>query len=172
MDAWTRRHRDAAWDEGGAWAASGALDEALLRRLLDEPYFRRSGPRSTGLEQFNEAWLEPRLGDDPPAPGDVQRTLAELTVETVVTALERAGGADRVLVCGGGVHNTFLLDRLVHRLAPAAVESTARHGAHPDWIEASLFAWLARERLAERPLDTRAVTGAATPVLLGEVHRP
>jgi anhydro-N-acetylmuramic acid kinase len=170
MDAWARRHLGAPWDEDGAWAASGAVDGPLLKRLLDEPYFRRSGPRSTGLEAFNGSWLERRLGGGAPEPADVQRTLAELTVETVAGALERAGGADRVLVCGGGVHNGFLLGRLAERLAPAPVESTARHGADPDWIEASLFAWLARERLENRTVDTRAVTGASEPVLLGEVH--
>jgi anhydro-N-acetylmuramic acid kinase len=52
------------------------------------------------------------------------------------------------------------------------VHSTAGFGVEPDWVEAVLFAWLARERLAGRAQDTRAITGARRPVLLGTVARP
>jgi len=74
-----------------------------------------------------------------------------------------------VLVCGGGVHNKYLLDRLRALLPGTLLRSTADLGLDPDSIEAVLFAWLARERLAERPLDTCNITGAKTPVLLGTI---
>jgi anhydro-N-acetylmuramic acid kinase len=42
----------------------------------------------------------------------------------------------------------------------------------PDWVEAVLFAWLARERLAGRKLDTHSITGARQAVLLGDIAHP
>ena len=39
-------------------------------------------------------------------------------------------------------------------------------------VEAILFAWLARERLAGRLLDTGSITGAREPVLLGKISQP
>ena len=51
-------------------------------------------------------------------------------------------------------------------------ESTAAQGVDPDAVEAILFAWLARERLADRAQDTTSITGATGPVLLGSVYHP
>ena len=50
--------------------------------------------------------------------------------------------------------------------------TTAEHGLDPDWVEAILFAWLARERLAGNAQDTRKITGARHRVLLGQICEP
>ena len=175
LDAWHQRHRGAAFDESGAWAASGRLLADLLERLLDEAYFRQPPPKSTGLEMFNLSWLERRL-DGGEAPQDVQRTLVELTVCTVRDGLEQAGwGAlnepttAEILVCGGGVHNPVLMNRLAEALAPSPVHSTMARGVDPDWVEAILFAWLAHERLEGHTMATGPITGARRPVMLGRV---
>ena len=169
-DLWARRHLHRDYDEGGAWAARGKPVPELLARMLADPYFAMAPPKSTGLEYFNAGWLETMLGDAGHAPEDVQATLAELTVKTVADDIAgHFGEARRLLVCGGGVHNIHMLDRLARLLPETRVETTARHGVHPDWVEATLFAWLARERLRDRPQDTRAITGASEPVLLGEI---
>lgn len=169
LDAWIRQCRDQAFDAGGAWAASGTVSAELLERLLEDPYFERQPPKSTGLEHFNLRWLLPRIGESELATADVQRTLAELTVESVARPLE-GQQPERLLVCGGGVHNAFLMARLKDRLGDCQVQSTADHGVDPDWVEAILFAWLARERLAERAQNTGPITGARQPVLLGKVY--
>jgi anhydro-N-acetylmuramic acid kinase len=190
LDAWIRRHRGEALDRDGAWAAGGTVIPGLLEAMLADPYFERPGPKSTGTEYFNLAWLEPML--EPmlvhrqpdvrqpdacqpdacqPAPADVQATLAELTAATVADAVRPFAPAD-LLVCGGGVHNSDLLRRLRRRLPDTPLRSTAESGLDPDWVEALLFAWLARERLAGRPQDTRRITGAREAVLLGTVCEP
>lgn len=55
LDAWCERHTGMAFDAGGAFAATGKPDEALLARLLDEPWFAQPPPKSTGREQFHLA---------------------------------------------------------------------------------------------------------------------
>jgi len=171
LDAWIRQCHDQAYDEGGAWAASGTVSADLLERLLEDPYFEKQPPKSTGLEHFNLHWLLQRIGESELATADVQRTLVELTVESIARALD-GQQPERLLVCGGGVHNAFLMARLKDRLGDYPVESTADHGVDPDWVEAILFAWLARERVAERALDTGPITGARQPVLLGKIYGP
>jgi anhydro-N-acetylmuramic acid kinase len=171
MDAWIRKHRDQAFDKDGNWAAGGECQTGLLSALRSDPYFHLPAPKSTGIEYFNLAWLE-NFG--PFSTGDaqnIQATLAELTCTTVAEAILPHQPGD-VLVCGGGTHNRHLLQRLGALLPEIEVKSTAEHGLDPDWVEAVLFAWLARERLAERKLDTRRITGARSPVLLGAVSRP
>ena len=172
MDAWTRRQLHKDYDDRGRWAAKGESDSGLLKRMLADPYFSQPPPKSTGLEYFNFTWLERMLGPAPPTAVNVQTTLAELCARGVARSLAEAGLPDRLLVCGGGIHNDFLMDRIAALLAGVAVESTGIHGVDPDWVEGVLFAWLARERLNGRLLDTGNITGAKNPVLLGEVHDP
>jgi anhydro-N-acetylmuramic acid kinase len=170
MDAWCERHLGMPYDADGAFAARGRVDPALLARLLDEPWFALAPPKSTGREQFHLEWLDARLGGDE-APADVQATLLELSAATVADALlAHQPRTARVLVCGGGVHNPALLGRIAARLPEAAVESTARHGLDPDFVEAMGFAWLARQTLGGRPGNLPAVTGACGPRVLGAIY--
>ncbi|MEO6227707.1 MAG: anhydro-N-acetylmuramic acid kinase [Thermomonas sp.] len=170
MDAWCLRHTGHAYDDNGAFAQQGHVDEALLSRLLDEPWFSKSPPKSTGRDQFHLAWVESKLhGEEVPA--DVQATLLALSVRTIVNALATAQPhTQRLIACGGGVHNALLMDALARALPGVAVASSASHGLDPDFVEAMAFAWLARETLAARPGNLPAVTGAAGLRVLGAIY--
>jgi len=171
MDHWSREHLDKPYDEEGAYAARGRVDEALLTRLLADPYFAAPPPKSTGPEHFNAAWLEQALGAAQRKPEDVAATLAELTARSLTEAVRHhAPEATRVFACGGGAHNTQLMARLAALLPGTTLESTATLGIDPDWVEAAGFAWLARETLAGRPGNLPSVTGAARYSVLGTIY--
>lgn len=171
MDAWHLRHRGAAYDAGGAFAASGRADEALLAALLADPYFMLPPPKSTGREHFHLAWLENHAGMAAVSPADVQATLLELSARSIADAIDRhAQAAIDVLACGGGVHNMVLMRRLGELLGKRTLASTAVHGVDPDYLEATAFAWLARQRLLGLPGNLPAVTGARGPRVLGAVY--
>ena len=171
MDAWCEHHLGTAFDAGGAFAARGHVDDALLARLLGNPYFALPAPKSTGRDQFHLGWLDAQLQGVTIAPEDVQATLCELTAASIANALRTAQPeTKRVLVCGGGVHNPVLLARLAARLPAIAIESTAVHGLDPDFVEAMAFAWLARETLAGRPGNLPEVTGARGLRVLGAIY--
>jgi anhydro-N-acetylmuramic acid kinase len=172
MDGWAKRHLHKDYDDDGHWASKGEIDSQLLSLLLNDPYFSKPPPKSTGLEYFNLSWLDQQLGENSPVAVNVQTTLAELSAQSIALGLATGGLPGRLMVCGGGVHNVFLMRRIAAALPDVVVESTANHGADPDWVEGLLFAWLARERLAERLQDTTAITGADHPVLLGDIHDP
>ncbi|GAB3737884.1 anhydro-N-acetylmuramic acid kinase [Luteimonas pelagia] len=170
MDAWCARHTGEPFDAGGRLAAAGRIDDALLARLRDEPWFALPPPKSTGREQFHLDWLAARLGAGV-APEDVQATLLELTAATVADALQAAQpGTHRLLACGGGVHNPLLMARLAARMPGITLESTDAHGVDPDHVEAMGFAWLARQTLLGRPGNLPSVSGAAGPRILGAIH--
>lgn len=170
LDGWIQHQQNKDYDQDGAWAASGTVIQPLLITLLEDPWFSRLPPKSTGVEYFNMHWLESKaeLAEFPPQ--DIQATLAELTARSVADAVP--GDAREVLVCGGGAHNGHVLQRLRALLPGTSVQTTESRGVNPDAVEATLFAWLARERLAERSLDTTSITGARHPVLLGSIHHP
>ncbi|MCZ6856167.1 MAG: anhydro-N-acetylmuramic acid kinase, partial [Gammaproteobacteria bacterium] len=113
LDAWIGEHKQQPFDALGSWAASGMVDRALLTDLLGDPYLDKTPPKSTGREHYNLAWLEPYLRSHTPAHADTQATLAELTAQTIADALRKwVPDCQRILVCGGGRHNTYLLKRL------------------------------------------------------------
>ncbi|MFC4260271.1 anhydro-N-acetylmuramic acid kinase [Marinobacter lacisalsi] len=172
MDAWCRRHTGEAYDEGGRWAQSGKVIAPLLDQLLTEPYFSLPAPKSTGKELFNLNWLDARLETQPDyAPEDVQRTLLELTAQSVATALP----GDRPLslyVCGGGALNTALMSRLGELLdsKSVTVRTTTDLGIAPEWVEAAAFAWLARQTMNGLAGNVPGVTGATGPRILGAIY--
>ncbi len=172
LDLWAARHLGHPHDAGGAWAAAGSVIPALLEKLLQEPYFAAAPPKSTGRDLFNEAWLRKALGGQEDAQA-VQATLLELTAQSVARAsAAHCRGAKRVIACGGGTKNDALMRRLAALLAPAALETSERHGVDPQLVEATAFAWLARQALDGRPGNLPSVTGARGPRVLGAVSSP
>lgn len=173
LDAWHARHRRDAYDVDGRWAASGKPDAALLERLLDEPWFARRAPKSTGREVLNLDWLAMRGGERIAqlSAVDVQATLLALTTTTITSALLREQPeTQRLLVCGGGVHNPTLLAALRAGLPGVIVESSAVQGVDPDLVEAMGFAWLAHATLAGRSGNLPEVTGATGQRILGGIY--
>jgi anhydro-N-acetylmuramic acid kinase len=173
IDAWCEVHTGRAFDDRGQWAASGTVDTALLMRMLAEPYFAKSPPKSTGRDLFHRAWLDAALTGLPtrPSPQVVQATLAELTVLSVVQDLHRhAPQCQQLLVCGGGAFNDHLMARLAAQLPGVAVSNTSSAGVPPDQVEAIAFAWLAKAFVERQPGNLPAVTGARGARVLGALH--
>jgi len=172
MDLWVQEKQHLAFDTDGAWAASGKVDAALLNTLLADEYFARSIPKSTGREYFNLAWLQGQTRLDRFRAEDVQATLLELSCVSIAQAIgKHAPAAREVYVCGGGARNSHLMQRLQRLLAPRSVQTTAALGLEADAVEATAFAWLARQTLNGRHGNLTGVTGARHPVILGAVYQ-
>lgn len=170
LDAWMRKTQGHAFDADGRFAASGQVDAALLARLKADPYFHRPPPKSTGPETFNLAWLDAQLKGNEAA-ADVQATLSALTAESLAEAIEAWGNtAEEVVICGGGVGNQDLLERLKAALSNRKVITAEALGWPAESIEAVGFACLACLTLQGKPIDLTAVTGANHPVVAGGVY--
>lgn len=171
LDAWVKRHLDRPYDDGGAWATAFTPDASLLQTLQQHPFFTREPPKSTGREDFNLGWLDAQLQAFPTLePGVVQATLLALTSTTLTLALENYSTFTEAYFCGGGARNQALLDDLSVRLKPRTVATTAALGVDPQCVEATAFAWLARETLHGRPGNLPAVTGASRATVLGAIY--
>ncbi|MFE8071391.1 anhydro-N-acetylmuramic acid kinase [Marinobacteraceae bacterium S3BR75-40.1] len=171
MDAWSQRYIGRPYDDGGRWARSGELDSPLLETLLAEPYFAQPPPKTTGRDTFNLAWLDRHLAAHSCTPANVQRTLAELTVETTARAIEQYADLKHLYICGGGTRNTFLIERLTQRLPDIVIETTAVKGIDPQQVEATAFAWLAHRTLHGEPGNLPSVTGARDFRILGGIYQ-
>lgn len=173
MDFWIQRQQGAAYDRGGAWAAQGRVSEALLERLMQEPYLALPAPKSTGRDLFHGDWLLSHLRSLPDlAAADVQASLCAYTARTLAQAMTAdCRDVSAVYVCGGGAYNAHLMSLLRSELQATqkqvAVESTASLGVAPEQVEALAFAWLAQQFCLRQPGNLAAVTGARGPRILG-----
>ncbi len=176
MDFWVAQHIGQAFDAGGAWGAGGQLLPALLEQMLAEPFFALLPPKSTGRDLFNPEWLTRHLAAFADAkPQDVQKTLLELTVRPYKTCVERyqkesGQGLTELIVCGGGAFNTALMQRVQALLPEVNVISSAERGLPPQEVEATAFAWLARQCVERIALPLTSVTGAHGSRILGGIY--
>ena len=170
MDAWTQRHLGKAYDESDHWAETGNVIDELLAQLLAHVFFQMAPPKSTGRELFNLQWLEQFLKPDHKAV-DVQRTLLELTVQSIATAITAyCPTASEAYICGGGARNQVLMQRLQQCLPTVRIGLTDDLGVPADWVEAVAFAWLARQAMHRQPGNLPAVTGATGLRILGAIY--
>lgn len=173
MDFWIDKCKQQTIDNDGDWARTGEVNQELLELLLQEEYFSLPHPKSTGRELFNGHWLENKLNaiEEDVSGADVQATLLQLTVSTIVAEIQRSAAPAKVYVCGGGVHNSVLMEKLQQTLSDCTVNSTSALGVDPDWVEAIAFAWMAKQTIEGRASDTSAFTGASQATILGGIYQ-
>ena len=184
MDHWCQKHTGQAYDAGGSWAASGRVNENLLKILLDEPYFAKPPPKSTGRDLFNVDWLTAKLAAleaaqtvdsdglvHPVSPVDIQATLTELTASACASCVLSYGKQSKnLIVCGGGAFNMHLMQRIQARLPGLSVVSSQDCGLPPMQVEAAAFAWLARKTIRRETASLPKVTGAKGARILGAIY--
>jgi anhydro-N-acetylmuramic acid kinase len=172
-------HGKKTYDAGGQWAAQGQPHQELVDHWLKQSFFQQRPPKSTGRELFGEMYLT-NCWDEAQSYGlseaDFLATLTDFTARSVVSEYERflPQLPDRLLLCGGGVHNLYLRERLQRHLGPQTkIGSTDEFGLNSDFKEAIAFAVLAYWRYQDQfPGNVPAVTGAVKDCLLGEIHLP
>jgi anhydro-N-acetylmuramic acid kinase len=170
LDSWCKLKTGKDYDKNGDWAATGVVLQTLLSGMLAEPYFALTPPKSTGRDLFNDHWLKQHQLYPHLRPQDVARTLVALTAYTIADSIMTdCNEADEVYVCGGGAHNTLLINTLEAALGNTQVKPTNLLGIDVDWVEAVAFAWLAKQTIENQPSNLPAVTGAKGLRVLGAV---
>lgn len=176
MDAWIQKQLGKPYDENGNWALQGKVDESLLKKLLADPFFNKTPPKSTGRDDFHMDWLLENIGNKNIPPEDVQATLLHLSAHSILDALAcHAPKTQKLITCGGGAQNTALMNLLkvkAQYLCPELAEITTSDsvGIHPQLVEGLAFAWLAWAHKQKRPANLPAVTGAKGPRILGACY--
>jgi anhydro-N-acetylmuramic acid kinase len=178
MDAIARR-TGAPFDRDGLGARRGRVLDLALRNALAHPFLAKPAPKSTGREEFGEAFankLDRDIRGERGSVDDALATATELTARTIADAINEATPPkvrwNDVLVAGGGAQNPSLMDRLTRVLAPIPVRWTDEAGIPREAREAVAFAILAVYRLRGLPNTLPRVTGARRAVSAGGIHSP
>lgn len=169
LDMWITQTQGKAYDKDGDFARSGTINEELLNSMLQDAYFLKTPPKSTGREYFNDTWLAnflplfQTIKDE-----DIQATLLELTARTIADSMKNSS-IETLILCGGGAKNGYLVERL-EELCDANVKRSDDYGVSSDALESMAFAWLAYKRIQGEAVDLKSVTGASKNSQLGAIY--
>ncbi|MGR3757792.1 MAG: anhydro-N-acetylmuramic acid kinase [Tranquillimonas sp.] len=155
-------------DADGRLAAAGEVDEAVLRRLLEQPFFRRMPPKSLDRDDFG--WLADAVAGLSDADGAA--TLTACVAAALGEALVHCPAPpDRIFVTGGGRHNPVMMAMIAAAL-DRPVEPVEAVGLDGDMLEAQAFAYLAVRVARGWPTSSPSTTGVAAAIGGGTVSEP
>lgn len=163
-----------AYDQDAAFAARGSIDEDWLNDLSAHPYYDRRPPKTTGRELFGLDMARQLVADGRARGLDdssIVATITALTAASIADAYHRFAPAPvpEVILGGGGGRNPFLVNMLSGLLPGSRVLLHEDVGLDSDNKEALVFALLAHETWHARPGNLTTLTGAAQPVVLGQI---
>jgi len=169
LDMWISKTQDKSYDKDGEFAKSGKIEHNLLESMIKDIYFQKLPPKSTGREYFNESWVAQFLPIfNSIEPQDIQRTLLELTALSIAKDVN-AAEIQKLIVCGGGSKNLFLMQRL-DELCKCEVTPSDTLGVNSDALEAMAFAWFAYKRVHGEVIELSSITGSRKNSQLGAIY--
>ena len=150
LDAYCNDFLQIPFDKNGAIAAKGKIDNIELKRLLQNNFFKRKYPKSTGKELFNIKMLSKNFLKKKPE--DVLCTLVEFSARSIISSIHKNGhkNAD-IIACGGGGHNKYLIKRISEISNKNVILSNAL-GHDIFAIESMAFAWMGYKRINNEAL--------------------
>ncbi|MEO0484449.1 MAG: anhydro-N-acetylmuramic acid kinase [Pseudomonadota bacterium] len=167
LDDLMRARRGLACDVDGALAATGAVDLAVVERLLADPYFAQMPPKSLDRGAFAEL-----LDVGPLSDADAAATLAACVAACVAQGMELCPATPaRVYVTGGGRKNATVM-AMISAGTGLPVEPVEALGLDGDMLEAQAFAYLAARVARGMPTSCPGTTGVMALVGGGTISRP
>ena len=174
-EAVQRYYPDKKYDDEGAIAASGTVNQAILDELLEHPFLKKKLPKSTGQESFNMDVVDKalRTRDERPAPADVIASLTQFTADVITDSLNELIDIyeldnPEIVISGGGVYNKTLMGAITSRLPDSTVSTSDAIGVEASAKEALLFAVLANETLSGEGFEGRD----GHPFTMGKISLP
>ena len=172
IDYFVNKYFNKQYDENGDIANSGDIIYPVLKDLLDDEFLKRMPPKSTGREQYSSEFLEHFANVhqfDKYDKKDIITTVSEFTALSIVyNYKEFIKEFDKVIVSGGGAHNSYIMRRLKEELGDI-VYRCDEIGLNSDAKEAFAFAILGYLSITNRFGNVRKATGAKSNVVLGEI---
>lgn len=155
------------FDNAGDIARKGILNESLLKQLNSLEFYKKTAPKSLGLE-WTEINIFPLIDAYNLPIEDVLQTMVE-HIAVQVAKVINTKDTPSVLITGGGVYNTYLLSRVEFLSKVNIVLPTA---TIIEFKEALIFGFLGVLRLRNETNCLHTVTGAKRDHSSGKIYKP
>lgn len=145
------------YDDRGAIATSGHLNESLLHELNSLDYYRQAYPKSLGFEYVKQILL-PLIDKWNISAEDALSTFTEHIAIQIAAVINAEESNRSLLITGGGAYNEFLINRLQSLLPDTLIKI-------PDdktiqYKEALIFGFLGVLKMRHEINVLSSVTGA------------
>jgi anhydro-N-acetylmuramic acid kinase len=157
-----------AYDENGALARSGKLDNALLEQLNAPLYFAQPYPKSLGKEWVLEHSLKTLANSTATIP-DKLHTVCHHIAQQLAKTLQPTKYKQRLLATGGGAFNLYLIE-LLQQYAGKNYSIEVPAPEIVSFKEALVFAFLGVLRWRNEPNSLKTVTGASRNSIGGAIY--
>ncbi len=155
------------YDPEGIIARGGKTDQVLLQALNKLAFYHQKGPKSLGEEWIRQHIL-PLLQHSNLSLPDMLHTWYQHAAFQIKRAVE-ADKPGKMLITGGGAHNTFFLECL-RKLTPGAIALHVPDDQTTDFKEALIFAFLGLLCKKRQVNCLASVTGARQDSTGGSLH--
>ena len=162
------------YDKNGEIAKSGIINDSWLDILLQDEYYFKNPPKTTGREYFSPKYIENALKFAPKSSEDIIATVTALTAKTIVQAYERFIFPDinvnEVVIGGGGAYNPTLM-KFIRNYLPKHIELKTHedYGISNNFKEVMAFALLGYCTYYGIPNNVPSCTGAKKRVIMGKI---
>ncbi|MGM9899817.1 MAG: anhydro-N-acetylmuramic acid kinase [Bacilli bacterium] len=157
------------FDENGAVASLGCVNNQVLDELMNDDYILRPYPKSTGREKYNNNFVMniiEKMKNEPKQ--NIIATITAYTADVIIDSVTRFySDIDELIVSGGGANNSFIMNRLKNKL-----KCKVSIYKKSDSYEAFCFCVLGHRTYIKEPSNLPCVTGAESDVILGNITYP
>lgn len=174
IDYCMRKFYNKPYDKDGEIAQSGTVCENWLNCLLEDEYYYKEPPKTTGREYFSPKYTENILKVAPSNPEDIIATLTALSAKTIAQAYERFvypnAHITQTIIGGGGAYNKTMM-KYLRRYLPKHIELKTHEdfGISNNYKEAMAFALLGYCTYYKIPNNVPSCTGADKSVVIGKI---
>ncbi len=169
MDDYAYRVFKKNFDKNGKYASKGIPIEKEIKEFLKHDFFKKIPPKSLDRLSFKSNYLN--LIKKKYSIYDTMATLAEFTVESIVSGLKiLPKEVHNIVITGGGYKNLNLLSRLRDKLRLNFLKENEL-GLEFDYIESELIAYLSARSIYKLPFTFPSTTGVKKPLSGGILYK-
>ena len=169
IDQWIRINSKKKFDKNGLIAKTGIINEVALKKYNDQIVtVLHQAIKSFDINDFNLDFVRGLSIADGAA------TLTEFTVDNIIERVRLfCSEKSKVVLCGGGRKNNFLIDRIKKRSIEFSelfeLKKIDDYGVDGDFIESQAFAYLAIRSYLKLPISFPETTGVSNPCVGGVI---
>jgi len=153
------------YDDRGQLAAGGKIDMQLLEKLNALDFYKQPYPKSLAND-FGTGIVYPMLKESGLVIPDLLRTFTEHVAVQIKKSIAESKGIRplvsnaKLLITGGGAHNSFLLERLKEQVSDLKIEIVKPRDELINYKEAIIMAFIGVLRWRQEYNVFSTVTGA------------
>ena len=149
------------FDEGGNIASKGHVNKIILKKYLNDPYYKLYPPKSLDVNDFSLGHIGNLTIENSTT------TLTDLTAYTIVNSLNFfKENPLSIIISGGGRKNNYILNK-IRDLSNIDTHTIDIYKIDGDFLESQAFGYLAIRSLLKKIISFPETTGVDNPITGG-----